>query len=63
MNKAKPTNTHVIKNHSLSLQCGPKDDQERAQMTKIPYTSAIGSLMYAMTCTRPELAFAVGLLC
>lgn len=25
------------------------------------YQSAVGSLMYAMTCTRPDLAFAVGL--
>ena len=28
-------------------------------MNKIPYTSAIGSLMYAMLCTRPDIAHAV----
>ena len=28
-------------------------------MSRIPYASAIGSIMYAMLCTRPDVAFAV----
>ena len=28
-------------------------------MTKIPYASAIGSIMYAMICTRPDVSFAL----
>lgn len=31
-------------------------------MEKIPYASAIGSLMYAQVCTRPDIAFIVGVL-
>ena len=31
-------------------------------MKNIPYTSAVGSLMYAQVCTRPDIAFAVGVL-
>ncbi|XP_074358157.1 secreted RxLR effector protein 161-like [Apium graveolens] len=31
-------------------------------MQNIPYASAIGSLMYAQVCTRPDLAFIVGML-
>ncbi|GJV96651.1 hypothetical protein Tco_1548228 [Tanacetum coccineum] len=27
---------------------------------RVPYASAVGSLMYAMVCTRPDLAHAVG---
>jgi len=29
-------------------------------MSKFPYASAVGSLMYAMVCTRPDIAHAVG---
>ncbi|PHT25114.1 hypothetical protein T459_35759 [Capsicum annuum] len=29
-------------------------------MALVPYTSAVGSLMYVMVCTRPDIAHAVG---
>ena len=28
-------------------------------MARVPYASAVGSLMYAMLCTRPDICFAV----
>ncbi|XP_047318733.1 secreted RxLR effector protein 161-like [Impatiens glandulifera] len=31
-------------------------------MQKIPYASAVGSLMYAQVCTRPDIAYIVGVL-
>lgn len=31
-------------------------------MSNIPYASVVGNLMYAQVCTRPDLAFVVGLL-
>ena len=31
-------------------------------MKAIPYSSVVGSLMYAQVCTRPDIAFAVGVL-
>lgn len=30
------------------------------KLDRVPYASAVGSLMYAMVCTRPDLAHAVG---
>ena len=30
-------------------------------MKDVPYASVVGSLMYAMLCTRPDICFAVGL--
>ena len=46
---------------ALINQC-PKIDFEWEHMKNIPYTSAVGSLMYAQVCTRPDIAFAVGVL-
>ena len=31
-------------------------------MKNVPYASALGSIMYAQVCTRPDIAFATGLL-
>ena len=38
----------------------PKTDKEIEHMSKVPYDLAIGSLMYAIVCTRPVIAHAVG---
>jgi len=34
--------------------------QERERMSRVPYASAVGSIMYAMTCTRPDVAYSLG---
>jgi hypothetical protein len=39
-------------------QC-PKIVEETEDMSKVPYASAVGCLMYAMVCIRPDLAHAV----
>ena len=31
-------------------------------MDKIPYASVVGSIMYAQVCTRPDIAYVVGML-
>ena len=31
-------------------------------MKEIPYASTVGSLMYAMLCTRPDISFVVGVM-
>ena len=47
--------------HGVHLSNGmsPKTPEEIEQMAKVPYASVIGSLMYAMLCTRPDIAYAV----
>ena len=47
-------------NSSLD-QC-PKTHEEEEDMSHVPSTSVVGSLMYAMVCTRPDIAHAVGVL-
>ena len=39
-------------------QC-PKTHEERSRMEGIPYASGVGSLMYVMLCTNPDICFAV----
>ena len=40
------------------IQC-PSTTDEQKRMSEIPYASAIGSIMYAMICTRPDVSFAL----
>src|SRR4051812_49075877 len=46
-------------NVSLSKAQYPSTQDERDRMTKIPYASAIGSIMYAMICTRTDVSYAL----
>eukprot|EP00253_Pinus_taeda_P011306 PITA_11306 len=46
----------------LSAEQCPKTQEEEEDMSHVPYASAVGSLMYAMVCTRPEIEHAVGVL-
>ncbi len=43
----------------LSKKDSPQTPSEVARMQKIPYASAIGSIMYAMLCTRPDVSYAL----
>ncbi|KAL4351912.1 hypothetical protein GQ457_06G010610 [Hibiscus cannabinus] len=47
--------------NSLSKEMCPSTPQERERMSQIPYASAIGSIMYAMICTRPDLSYALSM--
>ena len=40
------------------LQC-PKNDLQKEQMKDISYASAVGSLMYAQVCTRPDIKYTI----
>ena len=46
---------------ALSKDMSPKTSDEVNSMRKIPYASAVGSLMYAMLCTRPDICYSVGI--
>jgi len=39
----------------LKATMSPITVEEREYMIHVPYASAVGSLMYAMLCTRPDL--------
>jgi hypothetical protein len=56
---AKPVSTPLANHFRLSSNQCPKNAEEIEDMTRVPYASAVGCLMYAMVCTRPDLAHAV----
>ena len=59
MEGAKPVSTPLANHIRLSKEQYPVTPQERERMAKVPYASVVGSLMYAMVCTRPNIALAV----
>ena len=60
MENAKSLSTPLPTYVKLSMCDCPTSDEDKEFMTKVPYQSAIGSLMYAMVATRWNATFAVG---
>ena len=61
MKSAKPVSTPLASHLKLSKQMCPTTKEEKEGMTKVPYSSAVGSLIYAMMCTRPDICYVVSL--
>ena len=59
MENAKIVREPLPSHLKLTKEIFPKT-QEEDKMSKVPYASAIGSLMYAMVCTRLDIAHVVG---
>ena len=59
MQNAKPFTTALAAHFRLSSAPCPQSDKEVDHMSRVPYSSVVGSLMYAMVCSCPDLAYAV----
>jgi hypothetical protein len=62
MQECKPVKVPIIVGVNLFLDQCPKTQEEEEDMSRVPYASAVGSLMYAMVYSRPEISHAVGVL-
>ena len=56
MSSTKLVSTPLANHFKLSLDQCLKSDKETEDMVKVLYVSAVGCLMYAMVCTKPDLA-------
>ncbi|GJU09438.1 hypothetical protein Tco_1131834 [Tanacetum coccineum] len=61
MENSKKRNLPLHHGIKISSDLCPKTDDELDKMSRVPYASAIGSIMYAMTCTRPDVSFALSM--
>ena len=57
--KAKPVSIPLVGHFRLSTQSCPTIDEERRNMTHVPYANAVGCLMYVMIYTRLDIAHAI----
>ncbi|KAK8931081.1 hypothetical protein KSP39_PZI016518 [Platanthera zijinensis] len=60
MDQAKKVSTPLATHLKLTADQCPSTPEEKEAMQKVPYASAVGSLMYAMVCTRPDIAHDIG---
>ena len=62
MSSSKSVVTPLASQFKLSCSQYPRTDEERGEMTKVPYANFAGSVMYAMVLTRPDLAHALSVM-
>ena len=55
---ARPVKTSLAAHFLLSADLSPQTDEEK-YMSHVPYASVVGSIMYAMVCTRPDISHAI----
>jgi hypothetical protein len=57
-----PTPAPIVKGDTFGSFHSPRNQYEIDQIKSVTYALAVESLMYAQVCTRPDLAFVIGML-
>ncbi|KAH9680700.1 hypothetical protein KPL71_026653 [Citrus sinensis] len=60
MSHAKHVSVPLSAHFKLSKFQEPEEDRDIEHMKTVPYSSTVGSVMYSMVCTRPDIAHGVG---
>jgi hypothetical protein len=60
MQDENPVSTPLESHFKLTKEMCPKTHEQIKYMSRVPYSSTVGNLMYVMVCTRPDIAHAVG---
>jgi hypothetical protein len=61
MPDTKKVTTPIAPHFKLSSTQCPFNDEDVEYMSRVSYSSVVGSLMYAMVCSRPDLSYAMSL--
>ena len=61
MGDTKSASIPLAYHFKLSTKLCPQIKEEEEQIKSSPYTCAVGSVMYAMVCSRPDIAQAVSI--
>jgi hypothetical protein len=61
MHNEKPISKPLANHFKLTKEMCPKRLEEIEYISRVPYSSIVGSLMYTMVCTRPDIVHAVGI--
>jgi len=62
MSDCNPVGTPMDSGAHLLATMSPQSPEEQRAMQDIPYLSAVGTLQYLATSTRPDISYAVGIL-
>jgi len=60
MSNSKPVCSPLASHFKLSSKQCPSSNEERDEMKKVPYASAVDSLMYVMVCIRLDITHVIG---
>mgnify|MGYP000391438328 CR=1 FL=1 len=59
MENTKPVGLTLPPENKLSGRQCLKKNTKNTEMMNVPYASTVGSLMYAIVCTRPDIGYVV----
>mgnify|MGYP007129913685 FL=1 len=60
MSEAKLVGSALRTNCKLNAKQCQRGEKEKGDTREVPYALVVGSLMYDMVCTRPDITFVVG---
>lgn len=55
-------NTPLGSHFKLSVECCLKSEDESKEMSQVPYSNVVGSVIYAMICIHPHILHAVSVM-